>query len=43
MGHHDLQNQPRPTREKEGDGEVREREREGWRERGQELWWLVCV
>ena len=27
MGHHDLQNQPRPTREKEGDGE-RERERE---------------
>ena len=33
MGHHDLQNQPRPTREKEGDREVerkrkRERERE---------------
>ena len=21
----------------------RERERDGWRERGQELWWLVCV
>ena len=29
MGHHDLQNQPRPLSEKEGDGEVeRKRKRE---------------